>query len=245
VRKTVPERNVSVLTSSSPARCEGPTSTGLPAPSSTGQTMNRYLGGAPYLESTADWPTHKARPEPFLGQFNFADLREHVPGIPPRGILAVYMNSGGSQGNLLTCRWFPEPQPDKTIAPPTSARYDAKYETQLAFTPSWSQPSSGTWQAIIGEKNEALWETVNDWQSDFASVLGENERAHQLFGHPSSALLEEVGVPELTRQRLVLRITFDNPAGFHWGSNVLYVLVDAEDLAAGRLDRTTSYLANV
>jgi hypothetical protein len=42
----------------------------------------------------------------------------------------------------------------------------------------------------------------------------------------------------------LLRLTFDHPAGFGWGSNCVYVLIHEADLAENRLDRAFVTRAN-
>jgi hypothetical protein len=43
---------------------------------------------------------------------------------------------------------------------------------------------------------------------------------------------------------MLWRITFDNTAGFHWGSNWVYVIIHPDDLLAGRLDQAVVTGAN-
>jgi hypothetical protein len=77
------------------------------------------------------------------------------------------------------------------------------------------------------------------------------EGGHRILGHRSSGLDEHYGFePPPGRSRtieeyeMLWRITFDNAAGFAWGTNWVYVIVHRDDLRAGRLDRAVVTGAN-
>ena len=47
-----------------------------------------------------------------------------------------------------------------------------------------------------------------------------------------------------TASTSLLRITFDNAAGFSWGTNWIYLIVPREDFGRGELDRVVVTGAN-
>lgn len=67
----------------------------------------------------------------------------------------------------------------------------------------------------------------------------------------NEVLLEHDGcllAPDRSRSirdyRLVWRISYDNPAGFAWGTNWLYAILHQDDLRAGAFERTVVISAN-
>jgi hypothetical protein len=201
------------------------------------------LGGRPYLESEEDWPMLGPRRLSFLGQVNFAELPEHVPDVPRRGLLGFFVNTAWPAKQVVTCRWYPAPDASRAALVPLVVPAVARYEARLRFAPAWSPPWSDGWKARVGGAADALWDAVVEWSSELGEKLGDSENAHVLFGNATAALLEEAG-PGVEADQLIARFTCDSAADFAWGTNWLYVLTRREDFEAGRFDRTESHVAN-
>jgi hypothetical protein len=78
-----------------------------------------------------------------------------------------------------------------------------------------------------------------------------NDDFHRMLGHKNCGLDEHYGfepplgcTDDIEDYELLLRLTYDNTAGFHWGTNWMYLLVPTEDLSRGDLDRIVVTGAN-
>ncbi|MFT3926372.1 MAG: DUF1963 domain-containing protein [Myxococcales bacterium] len=202
------------------------------------------LGGTPYLErDDRDWGAFR-----FLGQFNLAELP--VIALPENlrtGLLAV--DCVGDNGFVgYRTRWYPAPSTERAMA---SAKVPCvgTWETRLHFRAGWSLPGGSDWDAALPDpKDRELWELWNEFTPP--SYL-EDDCDHRLFGHRSAGLDEHYGFEpaagrssDIREYEMLLRISFDNPAGFHFGSNVLYVIIHRDDLAEGKLERAVVTGAN-
>ena len=74
---------------------------------------------------------------------------------------------------------------------------------------------------------------------------------HRLFGHTDEVLNEHYGLKPVSGRSndirdyaLVWRIDADHPAGFHWGTNWLYVVIHKDDLARGAFEHAIVTGAN-
>jgi hypothetical protein len=217
-----------------------------PRPSPLLPAIASKFGGLPYFESEAELEGGC-----FLGQVNFADatraLKENgfpIPaGMPERGLLAVDIPKKGSGGRT---RWYPSPRPRDASTFEVDAV--AKYETAINFEGSWSLRGL-EWFDAVPEQDAELWEYMNDLE--IAGVDVDAHGGHKLFGHANEALNDHYGLMSISGRgnsirdyALIWRIDYDNPAGFSWGTNLLYVVIHRDDLARGSFENAIVIGAN-
>jgi hypothetical protein len=206
--------------------------------------LDSKFGGIPYWEEPAlEW-----RGFSFLGQVNFAELRNPPPETPREGILAV---------DLLPTMWdtafrvrcYPHPRQSAAREGEPCACV-AKWETRLCFREGWSLPEGDAWEAPLPDRD---WDLREPWQEWTPSGYCEDsdDRCHRLFGHRSGALDEHYGFEPrpgrgdaISEYEMIWRITLDNTAGFSWGSNCVYVIIHRDDLIAGRFEQALVTGAN-
>ncbi|WP_375769083.1 YwqG family protein [Archangium gephyra] len=208
--------------------------------------LDSKFGGVPYVEEAdLTWGRYS-----FLGQIHFAQVEDPPPGMPRRGLFALDFGTSEKGMPLFRVRWYPEPSEERSRAgavPPGVG----PWETRMVFSPGWSLPGGEAWHAPLPAGDEELWSEWNDWTPK-GFLEDEREECHRLFGHRSAGLDEEPYGFEpppgrgsaLDEYAQLLRLTFDNPTGFGWGSNWVYVLIHEADLAENRLDRAVVTLAN-
>lgn len=204
------------------------------------------FGGRPYT-TASDLPWRGFR---FLGQINFGELPEVPNGLPDGGVLRIDEDRSGSPGaGAFRVRWFPKGANDHP-ADPGPVDSVGKYETEMIFRTGWSLPGGKAWEQILPEGDEELWQAWNDWNPD-GYLDDERQECHRLFGHRSAGLDEHYGFEpasgrsdDISEYEMLLRLTFDNDAGFAWGTNWVYVILHRDDLAGGRLDRAVVTGAN-
>jgi hypothetical protein len=205
--------------------------------------LESKFGGLPYYEEAGlSWSDHT-----FLGQINFAELDDHPPGAPTRGILAIDLDR--SAAPPFRRRWYPDPRESAAQrgACPGSV---GNWEARLRFRPGWSIPRGEAWYAPLPKGDHETWRAWNDWCPE-GYLEDEQTGCHRLFGHRSAGLDEHYGFQPasgrssaIAEYELVWRIDADHAAGFHWGTNWTYVIVHRDDLAAARLDRAVVTGAN-
>jgi hypothetical protein len=141
----------------------------------------------------------------------------------------------------MRARWFKEPSAERAVAAPT-AESIARWETRLVFTLGWTLPA--------GLALEALWpvKDIKWYEYEAFDPPGYNgdgfDEFHRFLGHKSSGLDEPYTPEDFSEHELLWRITFDNEAGFAWGTNWIYLLVPRADLARGDLSRVIFTGAN-
>jgi hypothetical protein len=202
------------------------------------------FGGFPYWEERdLSWDGFA-----FLGQVNFADIFDPPPECPKSGLLAVDLCATFFTTSFRV-RWYPQPR-DGAAHLGDQPNCVGRWETRLCFREGWSLPGGDAWHAPLPAGDRELWQVWNDW-SPPGYLDDERELCHRLFGHRSGALDDHYGFePPANRSEsieeyaMVWRITFDNPAGFHWGTNWVYVIIHRDDLALGRFDRCVVTGAN-
>jgi hypothetical protein len=208
-----------------------------------GPTASKF-GGIPYCETVEDWSHHA-----FLGQIDLAEATAVLPqdGVKLRGLLRIDNKPASSWTEAMRVRWFAEPSARRAItAVPPSV---GKWETRLAFKLSWTIPE--------GKSLEALWPLKEPKWYDYEAFFPTGYNAdgfdefHRMLGHKSSGLDEHYGInpprdftDDIDAYECLLRLTFDNNAGFGWGTNWIYLLVPREDLKRGDLSRITVTGAN-
>lgn len=124
----------------------------------------------------------------------------------------------------------------------------AKYEASIDCRGSWSLRGLA-WFDAVSKDDDELFDFLTDLE-----VPGVDEDAHsghKLFGHPNEALNEHYGFEPLPGRSasirdyaLLWRIDYDNPAGFAWGTNWLYVVIERGDLARGAFENALVTGAN-
>lgn len=205
------------------------------------------FGGVPYSERGRE-PGNVL----FLGQINFAEVSAELDAgrfpkpahMPAKGILALDLADGMSNACV---RWYPEPDVVSHVNPgpvPSSG----KYEAAIAFAGGWSLKGLD-WYTAVPQGDGELWEALIDF--DRGEVDGHHhDRHHKLFGHTDEILNEFFDVERARRGSRpedyvqVWRITFDNEAGFSWGTNWLYVLLHRDHLATGDFAKAIVMVAN-
>ncbi len=202
-------------------------------------TVSKF-GGIPYTQGDDSWDGRQ-----FLGQVDLAEATSVLAPQGPslRGLLRLDLPAGDG----LRARWFPDPSPDRAL--PAAVESVGKWETRLEFKLAWTLPE--------GNALEALWplREPNWCEYDEFFPAGYNQDGrdefHRLLGHKSSGLDEHYGFTapdgcgaDLDGYESLLRLTFDNTAGFAWGTNWIYLLVPREDLARGDLSRVVVTGAN-
>jgi hypothetical protein len=147
----------------------------------------------------------------------------------------------------VRAKWFPQPSPERAVdVRPKSV---APWECRLAFSLGWTLPA--------GAALEALWPLRDRLWYDYekADLAGYNldgfNEFHRLLGHATLSPDELTPVAplpagaSLTDYEPLLRLTFDNNAGFSWGTNWSYLIVPRADLARGELSRVVVAHGNV
>ncbi len=210
-----------------------------------GATESKF-GGTPYCETEEEWNEHA-----FLGQIDLACATAALPASSVRltGLLRIDLRlSSSGENEDFRVRWFREPSADRAVA--TTASSVGDWETQLDFRLAWTLPE--------GEALEALWPLREPHWCEYEEFFpkgynadGRNE-FHRMLGHKPSALDEHYGwcpptgcSDDIASYECLLRLIFDNAAGFSWGSNAIYLLVPREDLARADLSRIVVTAANV
>jgi hypothetical protein len=204
------------------------------------------FGGRPYFEREGELEGGR-----FLGQVNFADAalalaKQQFPlpaGMPEAGLLAVDLVPGSLAGRT---RWYPAPQARDLAA--VDIDVVAKYEAAIDFAGSWSLQGLD-WFDAVPEGDDELWAYMNELE--IAGVDVDARQGHKLFGHSNHALNEHYGIVPVAGRSdsirdyaLIWRIDYDQPAGFSWGTNWLYVVIHRDDLARGAFENAILTGAN-
>ena len=206
--------------------------------------LESKFGGTPYCEQPEDWKDHS-----FLGQIDLAQATSVLPPTAARltGLLRLDLPKDIAATEALRVRWFRAPSAQRAV--PTQAEPVGRWETRLEFNLSWTLP----------ERNalEPLWPLREPPWFEYDRFFPEGYNAdafdgfHRLLGHKSSGLDEHYGLTappgcseDIAAYECLLRLTFDNVADFGWGTNWIYVLVPAEDLARSDLGRLVVTGAN-
>lgn len=197
------------------------------------------FGGAPYCEDEDFGPFS------FLGQIDLAQATQALPEARRlRGLLRIDVTNRTDFTQFARAVWSPEPNEER--AKRFHAESLATWETRLSFEAGWCLPQ--------GRQLERLWPLdIPSYELDalFLPPYADKDDTHLLLGHRSSGLDEPYDFePPAGMSRNIedyaqlLRLTFDNAAGVHWGSNVLYFLVLEADLERGDLSRVVCTAAN-
>lgn len=200
------------------------------------------FGGTPYCDSVEDWREHA-----FLGQILLSEATAVLPEEAPRlrGLLRLDVSREGR----FRVRWFPEPSETRAVTPTPLPISIATWETRLVFAQSWTLPEGNELEALWPLRDVALYE-YEKFDPPGYHTDGFDEH-HRMLGHKSSGLDEHYGFEpppgcsgNIADYESLLRLTFDNEAGFQWGTNWIYLLVPRADLAAGELGRIVVTGAN-
>ena len=217
---------------------------GRPGPAPILPVAASKFGGAPYVEQEVAFDGWN-----FLGQINFAEATQALheqqfpipTGMPGQGVLAVDLTRASLAGRT---RWYPNPRSGTSLPLSQAANPRAKYEAAISFAGSWSMKGLDWDDALNGD--DELWAYMNDLEIDGVDV-----EDHRLFGHADRALDEHYGLKaargrstDIRDYALVWRIDADHPAGFHWGTNWLYVVIHKDDLARGAFEHAIVTGAN-
>ncbi len=205
-----------------------------------GVTQSKF-GGTPYCETEEDWSAHG-----FLGQIDLAEATSVLPPGAPRLTGLLRLDRGRDFPAILRVRWFPEPSAARAMAVTTTRC--GKWETKLEFKRGWTIPEGNALESIWTHRTP--WHEYDEFFPPGYNADGFDE-FHRMLGHPSSGLDEHYGFTphegyshDIAAYECLLRLTYDNAAGFSWGTNWVYLLVDREDLARGDLSRVVVTGAN-
>jgi hypothetical protein len=213
--------------------------------------LQSKFGGVPYL-TAGEVPLMKDRR--FLLQINLAEVPELPAPLPRTGLFCVDMVSSAPYYRWFGIRFHPDPA--EALAAPPAGQVDSvgDYEASLRFMPGASY-SSADWESVFADQDHRLQDAWSDCEYGIDNVTGgrpssTREEPHRLGGYRTSVLEEDTFrppdgyPPDIREYELLLRLPFDNTAGFGWGSNVPYILIHRDDLAAGRLERAFDAPAN-
>jgi hypothetical protein len=207
-----------------------------PLPAPVLPATESKFGGLPYVESQTSFDGWS-----FIGQIDFAAAtraltaqRAAIPdGMPAAGLLAVDLKVGTFGGRV---RWYPDAAEAKALHA-VQCDVVAKYEAKIDFRGSWSLRGLA-WFDAVAKGDDELFELLNDLE--VPGVDEDGHWGHKLFGHPNEVLNEHYGFTPLPGRSssirdyaLVWRVDYDNAAGFAWGTNWIYVVVERSDLERG------------
>jgi hypothetical protein len=204
------------------------------------------LGGTPYCETEEDWREHR-----FLGQIDLATATSVLPPDAPRlsGLVRIDFKYARTLAAGFRVRWFRDPSESRAVRAPISVRSHGTWETRLAFDLAWTLPEGDALEAIWPLPETPWFEYDRFFPPGYNT--DDNEDYHRLLGHKASGLDDHYGFEppagcgrDLHDYECLLRLTLDHLAGFHWGSNVVYLLVPTPDLVAGDLSRIVITAAN-
>ncbi|WP_240360261.1 DUF1963 domain-containing protein [Pyxidicoccus caerfyrddinensis] len=205
--------------------------------------LSSKLGGMSY--ATADLAPRRG--QRFLGQLHLAELPQCIPELPRQGLLAIDLGPEGSFS--FHSRWYPRPSEAAAVTP-EDVRAVGQYEAALQFRRGDSLPRGEEWTALLQGSNPELLDSWNAWEPE-GFFLDERDSCHRLGGHRSldldavSRFTPPPGGPtDVGAYEQLLRLTFDNAAGFAWGTNWVYLLIHQDDLREERLDRVGFAIAN-
>jgi hypothetical protein len=206
--------------------------------------LESKFGGLPYCEQPEDWKDRR-----FLGQIDLARATSVLPPTAPRlaGLLRLDLPRDAAVTEALRVKWFRAPSANSAV--PASAEPVGRWEAQLEFTLSWTLPEGNALEALWPLRERPWYEYTRFFPEGY-NEDGSDE-FHRLLGNKSGGLDEPYGFTappgcgqNIAAYECLLRLTFDNAAGFGWGTNWIYLLVPAEDLARGDLSRIVVTGAN-
>lgn len=195
--------------------------------------LQSKLGGRPYLERAADWPSGYR----FLGQIDFGALPERLPQLPRRGLLSLFL---GELSDLEPVRthWYDAPHESKATPPPSDGKSAVRIESRLHFKPIWVPPETLDGRAHPSPEEEPeLAELVLAWTGRLLVEQGVRPGTHLLGPPLLTALTDQFRPDELAHLATVLRLESDPEAGLSLGDRLLYILVARQDAEEGRLAR--------
>lgn len=202
------------------------------------------FGGVPYCEEPEDWRDHL-----FLGQIDLAQATSVLPPTAPRltGLLRIDQPHRG-RFDMLRVKWFRTPSAQRAV--PVHAASVGSWETRLEFKLSWTLPEGNALEALWPHR-DLRWFEYEPFDYPDGFNTDAFDEFHRMLGHKSAGLDEHYGFTappgcsgDIAEYECLLRLTYDNAAGFAWGTNWVYVLVPAKDLARGDLGRLVVAGAN-
>ncbi|MBE4749498.1 DUF1963 domain-containing protein [Corallococcus sp. ZKHCc1 1396] len=206
--------------------------------------LDSKFGGTPYVEeANLAWKGFR-----FLGQLHFARIQDLAPDLPRHGLFALDHEVRGPFSERFRVRWYPDPSEARARSIPLPWTV-GRWEARMSFAPGWSLPGGNAWESPLPKEDMELLSHWTDWEPEGFLEDQLEPGVHRLGGHRSAGLDEHEAPPPPAGQApasyvQLWRINSDNPAGFHWGTNWVYVLIHPEDLAAGRLERAVVTIAN-
>lgn len=207
--------------------------------------LESKFGGVPYCEEAEDWKDHR-----FLGQIDLAQATSVLPPTAPRltGLLRIDLPHRGPF-TALRVKWFRTPSAQRAV--PVHADSVGRWETRLEFKLSWTLPEGNALESLWPGR-ETRWFEYERFYPEGFNADDFDDHFHRMLGHKSEGLDDHHGFTappgcseDIAEYECLLRLTYDNAAGFAWGTNSVYVLVPAEDLARGDLGRLVVTRANV
>lgn len=191
------------------------------------------FGGRPYLERPHDWPEGYE----FLGQIDFGSLPEHLPHLPRRGLLSLFLKDP-NDFEPVRLVWYDAPHESKAAPSPIGRASAVRIESRLHFHPIWIPPETLNGRAYPSpEERPELSDAVLGWTGRLLEEQGLGPGQHLLGPPLLTALTDQFRADELAHLATILRLESDPAAGLELGERLLYLMVAREDLEVGRLGR--------
>lgn len=183
----------------------------------------------------------------FVGQINFGAIPFALPHAPREGLLEIYVDPTPADRTPhgFRLRWHARPEEAESSswrAPPQSF---GSYEAEMVMVQGYSLPFGERWASAVSSYNDA--ELTTEWEN-FAPAHYNDDLyrgdCHRLFGHrtPGAELAEGLGgergiADRLHQFEVIMRLVADREADFAWAGKTMYVMIDRDDLARGRMER--------
>ncbi len=195
------------------------------------------LGGMPDVPSGFVWPEYLSEPLSFLGQFELTGLSASATAteLPRTGLLSVFYSTTGdvfTSSDVGGWRVFHFPNTDDLERRnlPVGLGSDARFQPcRLTFTETLALPETREF-------------TLDEHRDTYRNEVSNTHLGHLLLGNPrwiqgeAWSVIKKGNAPS---HRHLLSIDSDHQAGWMWGdTGMLYFGISADDLKAGRFDRT-------
>ena len=108
---------------------------------------------------------------------------------------------------------------------------------RLKFKSGWSLPhNERDWFSLLPKELDGLWDFWNEFEPEGFNDDNRDEY-HTILGWPAGGLDDHSGFTappgcrdDINDYEMLVRLTFDNVAGFGWGTNWVYVLAPKSDI---------------
>lgn len=211
------------------------------APPSLAMTASKF-GGMPFSAMNI------SKGSLFVAQINFATLPLSITNAPREGILEIFVDvapEATAPPLGFRLRWHASPADSDSSAWRAAPQSYSSYEAEMIMQPGFTLPVGDEWAKAVEEYEDTA--LTAEWLRFAPAGFNDDQHrgdCHRMFGHRAAGLDElvgfsgEKGVAERTRSHvMIMRLTADREADFAWGGRNVYVLIDPDDLARGRMER--------